>query len=186
MTAYGEPGGGTGDSTSRDDQPSGANGPATPPGYGADYEPRRLYRSATNRIWAGVCGGLAEHFGWDPSATRVGYAILTIFTGIFPMLILYVVMAMVVPEGSIPGTSGFAPGPTTSGPNAPGWSAAPRYRARSSSPGGGAIVLGVLLIAGGAIALLNRYFFIDWRDLGPLLVIGLGIVVIGLAASRRT
>ncbi|HET7027346.1 MAG TPA: PspC domain-containing protein [Candidatus Limnocylindrales bacterium] len=182
MTTYHEQasdpdGGGTADEPSWEDRR-----PPTPPGYGADFEPRRLYRSTTDRVWAGVCGGLAEHFGWDPSVTRVGYSILTIFTGIFPMLILYVVMAMVVPNGPLPGARPLAGQPNGGEPGF-GPSA---YQARSSAPGAGAIVLGVLLIAGGGLALLNRYFFIDWRDIGPLLVIGLGVVVIGLAASRRT
>ncbi|WP_366898235.1 PspC domain-containing protein, partial [Methanocalculus sp.] len=30
-------------------------------------EEKRLTRSKTNRLLAGVCGGIAEHYGWDPS-----------------------------------------------------------------------------------------------------------------------
>ena len=34
--------------------------------------PRRLYRS-NNGMIAGVCGGIADYFGWDPTLVRVGY-----------------------------------------------------------------------------------------------------------------
>jgi phage shock protein C len=149
-------------------------GAGTPPGYGTDYQPRRLYRSLTNRSWAGVCGGLAEHFGWDAGATRAIYAILTVFTGIFPMLVLYVVMAVFIPNGPAAGTAGASAHASAAYP-----------AGVSTGPSAAAIVLGVLLIVGGAIALRNRYFFIDWNDLGPAAAIGLGLVVIGIGATRR-
>ena len=57
----------------------------------------RLYRSRSDRMLAGVAGGLAERFDLDPSIVRVGWAILTILSGgIF--LLIYIVMAIVVPE----------------------------------------------------------------------------------------
>jgi phage shock protein PspC (stress-responsive transcriptional regulator) len=175
MTTYGDRPGEEAEDTTSGGTGWRASASGTPPGYGADYEPRRLYRSTTDRVFAGVCGGLAEHFGWDPSATRVGYAVLTIFTGIFPMLLLYIVMAIVVPEARGTGRLGdrvaAEPGDL------------PRRRASSGS---GALVVGVLLIVGGGIALLNRYFFINWSDLGPLVAIAIGVVVIALGLSRRT
>ena len=33
--------------------------------------PKRLYRSRKERVWAGVCGGIAERFGWDPIVVRL-------------------------------------------------------------------------------------------------------------------
>jgi phage shock protein C len=185
MTAFADQPGRPGDATSPPPPPEGAaSGPSwyagqpgpstTPPGYGTDYQRRPLYRSMTNRSWAGVCGGLAEHFGWDPGATRAIYAILTIFTGIFPMLILYVVMAVVIPNGPVGGTTQASP-----------YASAAYPAGVSTGPSAAAVVLGVLLIVGGAIALLNRYFFIDWNDLGPAAAIGLGLVVIGVGLTRR-
>ncbi|NIR40681.1 MAG: PspC domain-containing protein, partial [Actinobacteria bacterium] len=32
----------------------------------------RLHRSASDKTIAGVCGGLAETYGWDPGMVRVG------------------------------------------------------------------------------------------------------------------
>jgi phage shock protein C len=55
---------------------------------------RKLYRSSTNRLIAGVCGGLGEYFKIDPILFRI----LFLFTGIgFPA---YVIMWIFVPEGS--------------------------------------------------------------------------------------
>lgn len=157
--------------------PEAAGGmPPTPPGYGYDYEPRRLYRSTTDRVWAGVCGGLAQHFGWDPSITRLAYALLTIFTGIFPMLVLYIVMAAVIPNEP---AGAAAPNPTL------GAAMAGSHVRRSTAPGTGAVVLGVLLIVGGSIALIDRYVRIDWDILGPAVAIGLGLLVILLTVTRR-
>ncbi len=67
----------------------------------------RLYRSVEDRVVTGVCGGLAERFDADPSLVRVGYAIVALMTGIFPLVILYVIMTIVVPED--PGWSGVPP-----------------------------------------------------------------------------
>ena len=50
---------------------------------------------SSNKIIAGVCGGIAEYFGWDPTLVRVVYVLLTIFTafaGVLVYLILWAVM----------------------------------------------------------------------------------------------
>jgi len=57
----------------------------------------RLYRSRHDRMLAGVAGGLAEMWGADPSLVRVIWALLVIFTGGIALLV-YIVMAIVVPE----------------------------------------------------------------------------------------
>jgi phage shock protein PspC (stress-responsive transcriptional regulator) len=47
---------------------------------------------------AGVCGGIAEYFGWDPTLVRIAFIILTFtFTG-FPILI-YLLLMFIMPEG---------------------------------------------------------------------------------------
>lgn len=81
----------------------------------------RLYRTVDDRVLAGVCGGLAVRLGLDPSLVRVGYAIVALLTGIFPLLVLYVIMAAVVPEEPT-GFAGAGRSPTPPGPDAvPGW-----------------------------------------------------------------
>lgn len=55
---------------------------------------KRLYRSK-DKVIAGVCGGIADYFGWDPSLVRIIYGLLVIFAGIG--VILYLLMWIVVP-----------------------------------------------------------------------------------------
>jgi phage shock protein C len=57
----------------------------------------RLYRSRDDRMLAGVAGGLAELWDADPSLVRIVWALLVIFTGGLA-LVVYIVMAIVVPE----------------------------------------------------------------------------------------
>jgi phage shock protein PspC (stress-responsive transcriptional regulator) len=54
-------------------------------------------RSVSDRIFAGVCGGLAEYFDFDPVLVRIAYAFLTVFTA-FSGLIFYIVLWIVMPE----------------------------------------------------------------------------------------
>ena len=60
---------------------------------------KKLTRS-TNKVLAGVCGGIAEYFEVDPTVIRVAYVILTVFTTGFPGILLYIVMLIIMPQGS--------------------------------------------------------------------------------------
>lgn len=46
---------------------------------------------------AGVCGGLAEYLGWDITAVRIIYALLTVFTA-FSGAIIYIILMLLMPE----------------------------------------------------------------------------------------
>jgi phage shock protein C len=59
---------------------------------------KKLTRS-TNKVLAGVCGGIAEYFEIDPTLVRVAYAALTIFSAGFPGVLLYIVMLILMPQG---------------------------------------------------------------------------------------
>ncbi len=59
-------------------------------------ENKKLMRSK-NRMLAGVCGGIAEYLGWDPTMVRLAYALLTFFTA-FCGVIVYVILMFVMPE----------------------------------------------------------------------------------------
>ena len=61
---------------------------------------KRLYRSNKNRMICGVCGGIAEYFGIDPTIVRVGWVVLTIFTGGVGGFLAYVVAAVIIPDKS--------------------------------------------------------------------------------------
>lgn len=58
---------------------------------------KKLERSATDKQFFGVCGGIADYFDVDPTLVRVGYVLLTVFTGIFPGLVAYFVLALIMP-----------------------------------------------------------------------------------------
>jgi phage shock protein PspC (stress-responsive transcriptional regulator) len=57
-----------------------------------------LRRSRSNRMIAGVVGGLADWVGIDPTLARVIYVIGSIVSAAFPGAIVYVILWAVVPE----------------------------------------------------------------------------------------
>ena len=56
----------------------------------------RLYRSSTDRIVAGVCGGLAEYLEIDPVLVRLAFVLLLFASGIG--IPIYVILWIVMPE----------------------------------------------------------------------------------------
>jgi phage shock protein C len=58
---------------------------------------KKLYRSS-NRILAGVCGGIAEYLSVDPTLIRVIYVVLSLFTVGFPGLLLYIILMILMPN----------------------------------------------------------------------------------------
>lgn len=57
---------------------------------------KRLRRS-TNSMVAGVCGGIAEWLGWDPTLVRLLYVLVSIFSAAFPGLLVYIILWLVMP-----------------------------------------------------------------------------------------
>ena len=57
-----------------------------------------LRRSRSDRMIAGVVGGLARYFSIDPTLARVGYVVISLLSAAFPGLIVYVVIWAIVPE----------------------------------------------------------------------------------------
>ena len=66
-------------------------------------EPSRFHRSADDRKIAGVCGGLAEQFGLDPTLVRLGFVLFALF-GVGELV--YIVLWIVLPVAS----AGESPG----------------------------------------------------------------------------
>ena len=58
---------------------------------------KSLTRSTSNRMIAGVCAGLGEYLGIDPTIVRLLF-VLAFFTGFGGIAIVYLIMALVVPE----------------------------------------------------------------------------------------
>lgn len=61
---------------------------------------RRLTKSS-DRMLAGVCGGIADFFEIDPTLVRAGYAILTTFSVAFPGILLYILLCFIMPKCDI-------------------------------------------------------------------------------------
>jgi len=59
----------------------------------------KLTRSRSDRMIAGVCGGLALHFGWPADRVRVVYVLLSVLSVAFPGIIVYLVLWFLMPEG---------------------------------------------------------------------------------------
>ena len=58
---------------------------------------KRLTKSSTDKMISGVCGGIAEYFGVDPTLVRIGYLIFT-FVGSGSPILLYFILAVIMPE----------------------------------------------------------------------------------------
>ncbi|WP_425392747.1 PspC domain-containing protein [Ekhidna sp.] len=56
---------------------------------------KRLFRS-NDRLLGGVCAGIAEYLGWDPTLVRVAYALITIF-GIGSPILIYILLWIIMP-----------------------------------------------------------------------------------------
>lgn len=74
--------------TMTDDPPP----PHAPPPLG----PRRLHRSTDDRMWQGVCGGVAEYLGVDATVVRIGFVVLSILGGVG--IVAYAAGWLLVPE----------------------------------------------------------------------------------------
>ena len=57
---------------------------------------KQLYKSSTNKKIAGVCGGIGEYFGFDPTIVRLGFVALTFLAG--GGLVVYILAAIIMPD----------------------------------------------------------------------------------------
>ena len=92
---------------------------------------RRLYRSSSERVLAGICGGLGEYFALDPVWFRIGFVVLALGGG--SGILIYLLMWVVIP----PAPDGYAASETGRGSVT------------------GAAVVGVVFMIVGTIALVN-------------------------------
>ena len=157
----------------------------------------RLYRSRDDRMLAGVAGGVAEILDADPSLVRIVWAVLAFLTGGIAILV-YVVMAIVVPEAPA-GWSARAAGtpgaPGSSGPPGgqdatPSWRRGEGRRARRGSSmdaSRAGLVGGLVLVVVGSVFLIREVVpWFDWDLWWPIGLIALGglFLVLALLPSR--
>jgi phage shock protein C len=148
----------------------------------------RLERSNTNRVIAGVCGGIAEYLAVDATLVRVAFVVMAFFGGVG--ILAYIVLLILMPQPGHPapftkaapsgtGTDATAPletdptgaSQTTVAPVDPAVRAAEAERRRSA--------VGYLLIALGVVFLLSNvgaFRFVQWQFIWPVVLIGLGVL----------
>ena len=57
---------------------------------------KKLYKSETNKMLAGVCGGIAEYFNIDATLVRLGWVVFSLLGG--SGLLAYIIAAIIMPE----------------------------------------------------------------------------------------
>jgi len=140
---------------------------------------KRLYRSRSNKMIAGVCGGIAEYFNVDPVLIRI-IAVFLFFTG-GSALIAYIIGMIVIPPQPIEELSA-AKG------KAVAKTEAPTGGSSQDTTSVGALIVGVLLIIMGVIftmrhiPIFSQYYWWFWHHgwdfFWPALLIVLGLILI--------
>jgi phage shock protein C len=122
-----------------------------------------LRRSATDRVIAGVCGGIGKYFNIDPVIVRLAFVVLFLMPGVGLLsLVAYVALAVVVPVES----------------------GSEQWQSSTFGPSGtknGAIIVGVFLVAIGFVALVSNFgllWWLNWAHLWPLALVALGAFIL--------
>ncbi len=58
-----------------------------------------LSRTREDRVIAGVVGGIARRYGWNPTIVRALFVIVSVVSAAFPGLLVYLLLWMLMPEG---------------------------------------------------------------------------------------
>ena len=153
-------------------------------------EHRKLYRSQSDRVIAGVCGGLADYFALDPTLVRLIFVILLLVHGFG--LLLYIVSWIVIPDEPLIRVTGSANSSTSHKSHtraSEAHSDSETVAARAPIIGDSErshTIGGVMLIVIGALLLANNLFGPSLRDaLVPLVVILIGIVLMFSSHRRK-
>lgn len=59
---------------------------------------KKLYKSTTNKIIAGVIGGIGEYFNIDPVLLRILWLLVVMASGFFPGIIVYIIAIFIIPK----------------------------------------------------------------------------------------
>lgn len=134
----------------------------------------RLYRSTTDKVIGGVCGGLGDYLNIDPVVVRILFVLLAVFGG--SGVLVYIILWIVIPERKYYfGTAEETIGDTKVEVEVEA-EVNPAYsdRRRNSS-----LIAGVLLIAFGLLFLMDRLIpMYNLWDFWPLLLVAAGILLI--------
>ena len=59
---------------------------------------KKLYKSSSDKMLAGVLGGFAEYIGVDSTLVRLVYVLIAMFSEGFPGILFYIICALVIPD----------------------------------------------------------------------------------------
>lgn|SRR5574341_532662 len=128
---------------------------------------KRLLRSYDNKMLGGICGGLAEYFDVDPSVVRI-LAVISLFISGGMTILVYIVAWIIIPL-SEPG------GASTEKPKA----VPVKYAETPTISPWTSYLPGLVLIFFGSLLLIREHWFwFAWRDMWPVILIALGLVLI--------
>lgn len=156
--------------------------------------PKKLYRSRTDKVIAGVCGGLGDYFNMDSLIFRVLFLALLFAGG--SGFWLYVILAIIIPKEPIFGVSEPGINPKAQfndfvadvRSSAQHWAAEVKKDSRFEPlRNSRRMWFGVIIVAIGAIALINTLFpqrWIKWETLWPVMLIFFGLAIITKANNK--
>lgn len=150
---------------------------------------KKLYRSVTDKMLGGVCGGLAEYFDVDPVLVRLIFVLAVIFGG--SGILAYIILWIVIPQKPFIITPFNQDNQHTEAASADSEKKSGVYEAEISDTkitkhNNRSIYAGAFLIFLGGIFLLDNFVpHFHFGDFWPLILIGLGIAII-LNARNKT
>ena len=137
------------------------------------HEVRQLYRSSTNRVIAGVAGGIGKYFTIDPTIIRFLFILMLFFGG--SGVILYLVLWLIMPANSLHASAHEHIQHNAQEMKDKAGQIADEIRSGRSSNGS---YLGMIIIIFGLIFFLNNFGIIDIHQLWPIILILLGVFLL--------
>lgn len=134
---------------------------------------KRLYKSRTDRMIDGVCGGVAKYFNLDPTLVRIAWVLLTLLGG--SGILLYIAAMIVVPKEPLNMMEFAQPKPSDRPTGESG---------NSPSSKKNSLFWGVLLMVIGIVVFLHNIGFSFWHNwwwFGPDLLVPVLLILAGVA-----
>lgn len=150
---------------------------------------KKLYRSVTDKMIGGVCGGIAEYFDIDPVIVRLVFVLAVIFGG--SGILAYIILWIIVPQRPFIITpfnqdKEKEKSPTDSEENKTSSGDFKMSAADVKSKNNKSVFAGAFLIVLGVIFLLDNFVpAFHFGDFWPLLLIAFGIAIILKARNQN-
>jgi phage shock protein PspC (stress-responsive transcriptional regulator) len=128
---------------------------------------KRLYRSSTNKVIGGVCGGLGEYFEIDPVLIRIIAVLTALANGVG--LLAYIIGWIIIPKRQVDDLMQ----PQQAQTQAPSPANVPEYSSwRKFLPG-------IILISIGVILMVREnWYWFAWDEFWPIILVVIGLFLI--------